>query len=51
MAVVLGLFSLLPLGEGPGKRDLAKLMIGARLKSLSPILSQRERELNQLTTN
>jgi hypothetical protein len=32
--------SLLPLGEGPGKRGVA----GLYLKSLSSTLSQRERE-------
>src|SRR6266496_4890550 len=34
-------FSLLPLGEGSGKRDLHG---GALAKALSPTLSQRERE-------
>jgi len=48
LAVVLGLspFSLWEKGRGRG----AELMIGASLKSLSPTLSRRERELKQQAT-
>jgi hypothetical protein len=47
--VVDGLFSLLPLGEGLGKRGVAT--DGHEPQALSPTLFQRKRELKRQITN